>query len=278
MMDVGLDYLTLEPHRRDAVRRRGAAHPPGHADRLEPGRRALHARRAVHRAAPARQRAPAGDAAAAARPGQHGDRGRARPRHDPRRRPRHRHGPGSRRARRARRRRRHAAEIDADPASLTGQYLPAGGTIAVPRATPGGQRLGLWHSGARGKTTWRISTSTSRSARSPASPASPARARAPWSSTRSTAPWLSGCTAPRSGPGDARRDHRLAAARQGDRHRPGPDRAHAALQPGYLHRAVHPHPRPLRAAAGGARARLRGRGASRSTSRAAAAKPARATA
>ena len=43
------------PRRGDAGRRRGAAHPAGHPDRLRPGRRALRPRRAVDRAAPARQ-------------------------------------------------------------------------------------------------------------------------------------------------------------------------------------------------------------------------------
>ena len=38
---------------RHPVRRRGAAHPTGHADRLRPGRRHVRARRAVHRPAPA---------------------------------------------------------------------------------------------------------------------------------------------------------------------------------------------------------------------------------
>ena len=57
----------------------------------------------------------------------------------------------------------------------------------------------------------------------------------------------------------ARRARRLAAARQGHRHRPGADRPHAALEPGDLHRALHPHPRAVRAAARGARARLRAR-------------------
>ena len=55
LLDVGLDYLSPRPRRRHAVRRRGAAHPAGHPDRLRPGRRALRARRAVDRAAPARQ-------------------------------------------------------------------------------------------------------------------------------------------------------------------------------------------------------------------------------
>ena len=70
-----------------AVRRRGAAHPAGHADRLVAGGRALHPRRALDRAAPARQRAADRHAGAAARPRQHRDRGRARRGHDARRRP-----------------------------------------------------------------------------------------------------------------------------------------------------------------------------------------------
>ena len=68
------------------------------------------------------------------------------------------------------------------------------------------------------------------------------------------------------------------AVRQGGRHRPVADRAHAALQPGDLHRPVHADPRAVCA---GARRRARAataRAASASTSRAAAARPARATA
>ena len=74
------------PQRRDALRRRRAAHPPGHADRVEPHRRALRARRAVDRPAPARQPRAAVDAGAAARPRQHGAGRRARRRDDPDRR------------------------------------------------------------------------------------------------------------------------------------------------------------------------------------------------
>ena len=44
------------PQRRHAVRRRGAAHPPGQPDRQRPDRRDVRARRAQHRPAPARQR------------------------------------------------------------------------------------------------------------------------------------------------------------------------------------------------------------------------------
>ena len=57
-----------------------------------------------------------------------------------------------------------------------------------------------------------------------------------------------------------------------------PDRPHAALQPGHLHRALHADPRAVRAAAGSARARLQPGPVLASTSRAGAARPARATA
>ena len=86
----------------DSVGRRGAAHPPCDADRLQPRGRALHPGRALDRAAPARQPQAAGHARAAARPRQHGDRGRARRGHDAGRRPHRRSRPGGRRARRPR--------------------------------------------------------------------------------------------------------------------------------------------------------------------------------
>ena len=47
LLDVGLDYLIARPPGRHAVRRRGAAHPARHPDRLRPRRRALRPRRAV---------------------------------------------------------------------------------------------------------------------------------------------------------------------------------------------------------------------------------------
>ena len=99
------------PHPRpgggDAGRRRGAADPARHPDRLRPRRRALRARRAVDRPAPARQPEAARHPAAAARPRQHADRGRARRGHDPRRRLGGRHRARRRRARRPHRRLRH---------------------------------------------------------------------------------------------------------------------------------------------------------------------------
>jgi len=65
------------------VRRRGPAHPPGHADRQPAHGRALHPGRAQHRPAPAGQRAAHPDPGAPAGPGQHGHRGGARPGHHP---------------------------------------------------------------------------------------------------------------------------------------------------------------------------------------------------
>ena len=126
------------PQRRDAVGRRGAAHPPGLADRLGPDGRDVRARRAQHRPAPARQRPPDRHPQASARHRQQRDRGRARRGHDPRRRPRDRHGPGRRRARRPR---DGAGQLRsrcaANPESLTGQYLSGAKKIAVPqRRTP----------------------------------------------------------------------------------------------------------------------------------------------
>ena len=57
--------------------------------------------------------------------------------------------------------------------------------------------------------------------------------------------------------GAYQQDHRARQARQGDQHRPEPHRAHAALQPGHLHRPVGRHPGAVRLHAGGQGARLR---------------------
>ena len=56
-------------------------------------------------------------------------------------------------------------------------------------------------------------------------------------------------------PYDDMHGHRVL--RQGDQRRPEPDRPHAALESGDLHRALHADPRAVRAGQGGARARLR---------------------
>ena len=53
--------------------------------------------------------------------------------------------------------------------------------------------------------------------------------------------------------------HRARPDRQDHQHRPVADRAHPAIQPGHLHRAVRPDPRPLLEDPGGSRARLQAR-------------------
>ena len=55
LVEVGLGYLTLDRESGTLSRRRSAAHPPRHADRLRARRLPLRARRAEHRPAPARQ-------------------------------------------------------------------------------------------------------------------------------------------------------------------------------------------------------------------------------
>ena len=57
-------------------------------------------------------------------------------------------------------------------------------------------------------------------------------------------------------PGDAQARHRARPGRQDHQHRPVADRAHAAVEPGHLHRPVRPDPRALLAHAGVAGARL----------------------
>ena len=86
-----------------------------------------------HRAAPARQPPAARDAAAAARPGQHADRGRARRGHHPGRRLGGRHRPAAPASTAARSwSRGPLEELLASPESLTGAYLSGRAAIPVP--------------------------------------------------------------------------------------------------------------------------------------------------
>ena len=125
LVDVGLEYLTLARPRADALRRRGAAHPPGEPGRQRPVRRALRARRTDDRPAPARQHAAARRAAQAPRPRQHAAGRRARPRSDRERRPAARLRPRRRPTRRRDRRRaaRPTQVAQANAARVTGPYL-----------------------------------------------------------------------------------------------------------------------------------------------------------
>ena len=169
-----------------------------------------------------------------------------------------------------------AADIEAVPESLTGQFLARTRVIDIPakRRTPSGyveirgaaannlkgdRRQGPARRDDRGHRGQRLGQVDARQrgavqgGRQPPAPRAP-EARAPHDDPR---------------PQPARQDHPG---------RPVADRAHAALQPGDLHGPVRRHPRPVLQDAGGARCAATSRAASRSTSRAGAARSAAATA
>ncbi len=162
------------------------------------------------------------------------------------------------------------------PESLTGQFLAGTRRIEVPRAPAAAERLRR-RSRARAQHNLKdvdvrfpLGTFT-------ASPACRARASRRWS-TRSSTRRVAQPAAPLAAAAGRAPAHRRAGApRQGHRRRPVADRAHAALEPGHLHRAVRPDPRPVRQDARRRGRAATSRGASRSTSRAGAARSAAAT-
>ena len=276
---LGRDRLPLARARGDdALGRRGAADPPRDPDRLEPGRRPLHPRRALDRPAPARQREADRHARAPARPRQHGDRRRARRGHDPRRRPRRRpraRAPASTGARSSPR--APPKEIQRQPGSLTGQFLSGEREIAVPEHRRNAARR------AR------------RPRRPPAQPQGTSTSSFPLgvftcrhrrlglgqvdARQRDPLPLGRQPPAPRAAAARRPRPHRRdRAGRQDHQHRPVADRAHAALEPGHLHRPLRPHPQALLGHPRGAGARLQAGPVLASTSRAGAARSAGATA
>ena len=195
-----------------------------------------------HRPAPARQPQAHRDPRAAARPGQHAPGGRARRGDDRGGRPRHRH--------RARRRASTAGEVVA--AGDAGRHRGATRrrhrrsscrACGDRRSRSGGagQRQGwITISGAREHNLKDIDVGVPAGALV----VRHRRVRARASSTLINEMLLQGAGQPSTGASRAARrarPHRRAGAhRQGDRHRPVADRAHAALQPGHLHRAVRP--------------------------------------
>ena len=212
----------------DALRRRGAAHPPGHADRRGPHGRALHPGRAFHRPAPARQRAAHRHARAPARLREHRHRGGARRGHHPQRRLRGGHGPGRGRARRRDRGHRHAGR-DHEGRRLAHGRLPVGpaphrGAREAPQAAPrvaqadGRHReqpaqrhaRGSLRHAHRGHGRVRLGQELAghrhagAGAREPREPCAPPHGR-------------------------LQEDHRAGQDRQGHQHRPEPHRAHAAF-------------------------------------------------
>ena len=241
------------PQRRHAQRRRIAAHPARQPDRLGPDRRDVRARRAQHRAAPARQRTPDRHAAPPARHRQQRAGGRARRRRHPGRRSCDRHGPGRRRARRPRDGAGHAGRGGSQP-GITDRPLP--GALAAHRradTAPGAARAGC------GRRLRGLAAHRQRARQQPAQRhgVDPGRAvhlrhrRVGFGQEHAGqrhAVCRGGAQAlpqPHRARG-ARPARRARRVRQGHQRRPKPDRAHAAQQPGHLHRSVHADPRTVR--------------------------------
>ena len=133
LLDVGLDYLSLDRPVGLAVRRRGPADPAGHPDRRRPGRRPLRPRRAVDRPAPARQPPADRDPGPAQGPRQHPDRRRARRGHHPQ--PPTGSSTSARAPASTAARSSHSGTVKdllEHPDSMTGQYLSGRREIPVP--------------------------------------------------------------------------------------------------------------------------------------------------
>ena len=235
MLNVGLHYLNLVAPGPHPLGRRGPAHPPGQPAGLRAGGRAVHPRRAVHRPALARPAQPAQHPAQAARHGQHRAGGRARRRDHARRRLADRPGPGRGRQGRRGGRRGHARPGDAPTRTRSpGSTFPGDCRSAAPngRSRRPAARLADAQRGA------------------PVQPEErhrplPARHRHLRHRRLGSGKIIAGRRDALPGPGaqpDGRAVHprplrppgRAGPARQGDRHHPGADRAHPALQPGHL--------------------------------------------
>jgi ABC-type multidrug transport system ATPase subunit len=150
------------------------------------------------------------------------------------------------------------AEIAADPASITGQYLSGAREIAVPAE----RRKG------RGKMLSVVkATGNNLKIRHRRLPAGQVRLRHRRLRRRqvhadhrdAVQDRLDEAQRRAADPRALRDDQGARTSRQGHRHRPAPHRAHAALEPRHLHGRLHPDPRLVRGPAGGQGARLQAR-------------------
>ena len=262
LVDVGLDYLTLS--RASAPCRAARASASASPRRSAPASPACSTCWTSPRSACISATTPAaGDPQAAARPRQHGHRGRARRGRDPLRRLSDRHGPRRRPCMAAARWWPAASPktYHAGPASLTGQYLTGMRQIAVPPLRREGKRkgqsalkiVGAEENNLKSVTaeiplgTFTCVTGVSGSGKSTLIIETLYKALArQLNKARAQSRQARG----HRGPGVPRQDHR---------HRPVADRPHAALQPGDLYRRLHPDPRVVRRPAGGQRPRLQAR-------------------
>ena len=149
LVDVGLDYLTLDRVVDQPVGRRGAADPARDPDRDDADGRPVHPRRALDRPPPARQREAHRDADPASGPRQHGARRRARRGDDPDGRLGDRHRARGGGARRAVIANGPLEAVLGEPRSITGAFLRGERQVEIPAKRRRGNGKKLVVKGAR---------------------------------------------------------------------------------------------------------------------------------
>ena len=281
LLEVGLSYLDLARAAGDALRRRGAAHPAGDPDRLRPHRRALRARRAVASACTsattaASSRRWSSSATSATRSSSSST--TKTPSAPPTGSSTSAPAPASTAARSCTPG-RYADAARRDRARSPATTSPGGESIATPDEAPADRQEAPDHGrGRAGEQPARTSRSTSRSASFTAVTGVSGSGKSSLVNDilyKVLANQLNGA---RQVAGQAHAGHRPRQPRQGRARRPGADRAHAALEPGDLHRRLRPHPHAVLRDAPRRRRAATSPAGSASTSRAAAARTARATA